>query len=277
MVTVNARHAEPTVTRKLTYEDYLHLSDLLDLQQPLSTDPDELHFIVVHQAMELWFRLLGHDLRRLVRMVDGDRLVDGSVVMRRVNDVLAALLVQMGSLRTLPATSFHRFRGHLDGASGFQSAQFRELEVVSGLRDDGYLGDLRDVCGGNLPPGVSRTLPERSVAQAHRDAGRRDGLTDWADLYAGAHTSTPLYLLSEQLLDYDELWVRWRTEHVSLVRRMIGGSTRGTGGTSIGYLERTLRHRFFPHLWEARGAVAVAPAPAADRGGPTSRCDRAGA
>ncbi|MCZ7415704.1 MULTISPECIES: tryptophan 2,3-dioxygenase family protein [unclassified Streptomyces] len=271
MVTAMEQRREAAADRTLTYDDYLELTTLLGLQRPLSAHPDELHFIVVHQSMELWFKLLAHDLRRVVAFLDADRLPECCTVMRRVNDVMTALLAQMRSLRDLPPHSFHAFRGVLGRASGFQSAQFREVEVCSGLRDEGYLRDLRGVCGGVLPEAVVRNLGRRSVAEAHREAAHRAGLCDWAALYTDEGAASPLYVLSEQLMDYDELWLRWRTEHVALVLRMNGGSARGTAGTEIGYLQRTLRHRFFPYLWESRDTLAADPA-----GGDNERGARAG-
>ncbi|MEU5366883.1 tryptophan 2,3-dioxygenase family protein [Streptomyces sp. NPDC005925] len=247
-----AGDAHARADHPLTYESYLRVPELLRLQQPLSTAPDELHFIIVHQAMELWFRLLVDDLRGLVPLLDEGRVTECCARLRRVNDTMVVLLAQLRTLRDLPPAGFHSFRALLDGASGLQSVQFRELEVLSGLRDEPYLRAVRAAHGGTLPPSVTDALRRRSVAEAHRDAGRREGLTDWAELYLPPHTGSALYLLSELLLDYDELWLRWRTEHVALVRRMIGGDTPGTGGTSISYLEHTLAHRFFPYLWEAR-------------------------
>lgn len=257
--------------RPLTYDDYLRVPALLDLQRSLSGHHDELHFIVIHQAMELWFKLLGHDLRLLVRLLDEDRTAECCTLMRRVNDVMHALLAQLRTLRDLPPQGFHAFRGLLSGASGLQSAQFREAEVGSGLRDESYLADLRAACGGSLPEAVVRGLARRSVAQAHQDLARREGLTDWAELYSAPRSASTLYVLSELLLDYDELWLRWRTEHVALVRRMIGGATRGTGGAAIGYLERTLRHRFFPYLWELRNDLAAGQAGDAPEHGASER------
>jgi tryptophan 2,3-dioxygenase len=237
--------------RPLTYENYLRVPDLLRLQQPLSAAPDELHFIVVHQAMELWFKLLADDLRAVVRLLDEGRLTECCTRLRRVNDTMAVLLAQLRTLRSLPPAGFHAFRGMLDGASGLQSEQFRELELLSGLRDEHHLRTVRAAHGGTLPATSTETLLGRSVADAHLDAGRRDGLTNWVELYLPPRAGGTLYVLSELLLDYDELWLRWRTEHVTLVRRMIG-TARGTGGTGVSYLERTLVHRFFPHLWDAR-------------------------
>lgn len=238
--------------RPPTYETYLRLPELLALQQPVSGEADELHFIVVHQAMELWFRLLAEDLRALVGLLDASRLADCCTRLRRINDTMGVLLSQLRSLRGLPPAAFHAFRGRLAGASGLQSVQFRELEVISGLRDEAYLRAVRGAHGGALPAPVAAALRHRSVADAHQDAARRDGLSGWTELYLPPRDGSVLYHLSELLMDYDELWLRWRTEHVALVRRVIGGATRGTGGTSISYLERTLGHRFFPHLWELR-------------------------
>ncbi|KES06111.1 hypothetical protein BU52_16990 [Streptomyces toyocaensis] len=247
--------------RPLTYEHYLRVPELLRLQQPLSDEPDEIHFIIVHQAMELWFKLLADDLRALVRLLDEGSPTECCTRLRRVNDTMGILLTQLRSLRALPPEGFHAFRGRLVGASGLQSVQFRELEVLSGLRDDNYLRTVR-ATGGTLPAPVADSLRRRSVADAHRDAAYRDGLTCWTELYLPQRAGSALYLLSELLLDYDELWLRWRTEHVALVRRMIGGGTRGTGGSDVSHLERTFSHRFFPYLWEARdhlpGAVESA-------------------
>lgn len=253
-----ARDSPAGADRTPTYDDYLCVPELLRLQRPFSEEPDEIHFIVVHQAMELWFKLLADDLRALVRQLDAGEPARCCTRLRRINDIMGILLVQLRSLRALPPGGFHAFRGRLEGASGLQSAQFRELEVVSGLRDEGYLRSLRALHGGTLPAPVAEALRGRSVAEAHRDLARREGLTDWAELYLPPRSHGPLYLLTEMLLDYDELWLRWRTEHVALVRRMIGGATRGTGGTGVSYLERTLSHRFFPYLWEARDHLPAA-------------------
>jgi tryptophan 2,3-dioxygenase len=247
-----------TAQDELNYRDYLGLEDLLALQRPVSDDPGELHFIVVHQAIELMFKLVIGDVRRLVELLDADRWSAAIPVVRRLNRSTDLAVAQMRSLHDLPAASFHEFRGYLGTASGAQSSQFREIEVLSGLRDPAYLAVQRRLGGGRLPPEIARALKERDLATAHRAAARRLGVTDWAAFYRDVGDSSLCYIVSEWLLDYDDLWLRWRNEHVALVERMLGSRIRGTGGTDpLSFLGRTREYRFFPHLWEMRGDLAT--------------------
>lgn len=242
----------------LTYHSYLRLRDLLDLQRPFSDDPGELHFIVAHQAMELMFKLMLAELRHLVVLFDRDAWIEALTAARRLNHQAQLGLEHMRSLRDLPVTSFHGFRGHLGTASGAQSTQFREIEVLSGLRDPGYLAVQRRLSGGRLPAEIVRALRERDLATAHRAAATRLGVDDWARLYREESGSSPCYLVSECLLDYDDQWLRWRNEHLALVERMLGSRVRGTAGTDpLSFLERTRRYRFFPYLWDMRSDLAA--------------------
>ena len=243
----------------LTYLSYLHVPELLGLQEPRSepTHPDELHFIIVHQALELWFKLLLHDLERLVDALDGDDWTGSSVVLKRVNHVMDSGLDQMRSLYHMPPRALHEFRTYLGTASGLQSMQFRELEILSGLRDPSYLKAVRGLSGGELPAVLEHRLGRRAVAEAHRDIADRHGIDDWSQVYLEAGRFGELYNVCEALIDYDECWIRWRNEHLTLVERTLGARARGTAGTAISYLERTRRYRYFPHLWEARHALTL--------------------
>lgn len=240
------------------YHTYLRLPDLLELQQPRSENPDELQFIVAHQAIELLFRLVLHDLRRVVDQLDNDSWHEAGTGLVRLNRTVALAVELTRSLRDLPAGSFHQFRGHLGSASGAQSTQYRQIEILSGLRDEKHLATQRKFNGGALPSVVKNAMAERSLADAHRAAGLRSGVVDWAEFWHANPGSSALHHISEQLLEYDELWLRWRTEHVVLVERMSGLSSTGTAGTDpITFLGQTLRYRFFPHLWSARATLAV--------------------
>ncbi|UKY51765.1 tryptophan 2,3-dioxygenase family protein [Streptomyces inhibens] len=241
-----------------TYHSYLHLDDLLTLQRPRSEHRDELHFIVAHQSIELWFQLLLHDLRHAISFIDQDRWYQATAAMTRVSRTVALVIEATHGLRDLPAGGFHQFRGYLGSASGAQSTQYRQIEILSGLRDESHLATQRKFSGGCVPSVVVDALRERSLADAHQAAGRRHGLTEWADLWDRDIADSPLYGLSEQLLEYDELWVRWRTEHIALVERMSGLSSTGTAGTDpMTFLGQTLRYRFFPYLWTARATLAT--------------------
>ncbi|MDP9405340.1 MAG: tryptophan 2,3-dioxygenase family protein [Actinomycetota bacterium] len=244
---------------ELTYLSYLKVPELLSLQQVRSDPPhpEELAFIVVHQAMELWFKLLLADLERVVAALDRDDWVAALVVLRRVNDVMELGLAHMRTLHAMPPASLHEFRGFLGTASGLQSVQFRELELLSGLREPAYLKALAAVTGGSLPPVLAARLEQRSLAAAHADAGARLGIDDWSAFYADSSDAAAFYLVCEGLVDYDEHWMRWRTEHVTLVERTLGTRTRGTAGTALSYLQRTTRYRYFPHLWALRDELST--------------------
>jgi tryptophan 2,3-dioxygenase len=249
-------------TDELTYGSYLRVPELLALQRPRSRPPhpEELHFIVVHQALELWMKLLLHDLGRIVGLLDADAFDRALALLGRVNHTLEHALDQMRSLHTLPPWDLQQFRSYLGTASGSQSVQFRELELRSGLREPAYLKALEIEYGGTLPEPLATRLGERSLADAHAAAAARLGIADlngWADLYVDPGPRTGFYLVCEALVDYDERWARWRQEHVALVQRTLGDHARGTGGMAIAYLQRTTRYRFFPVLWAARDELVV--------------------
>lgn len=242
----------------LTYRRYLRLGELLDLQHPVTDQPDEMQFVIAHQAIELWLKLIVNDLRRTARLIDRDRWFEAITVLHRINRSSVLVLEQTRSLFDLPVTSFCRFRTNLDTASGAQSVQFRELEILSGLRDESYLRDLYRFTDPDLHRHFTALLAERDVARAHQASAGRFGVRDWAAFYRQSATTSPLYLLNEQLIDYDETWLRWRTEHLLLVDRMLGTGVRGTGGSDPGhFLARTRSYRFFPYLWDCRSQLAV--------------------
>ncbi|HEX9694055.1 MAG TPA: tryptophan 2,3-dioxygenase family protein, partial [Actinomycetota bacterium] len=145
-------------------------------------------------------------------------------------------------------------------ASGFQSAQFREVEFVSGLKDRRYLDDLatspeerarleRRLAEPTLWDAFCAMLEANGLSMpAGDDKVRRDSLR----LMAREPSHAPLFAASEGLLDHDEAVAIWRNNHVLMVEREIG-SKRGTGGSSgVSYLRTTLGKRFFPELWDLR-------------------------
>ena len=128
-----------------TYWDYLKLDRLLDLQGGLEGDeqqlmPDELHFIIVHQAFELWFKLTLRELRLARDHLAAPRVPEEKIPyvvhhLRRVSEILKLAVEQFRVMETLTPQDFLAFRDKLIPASGFQSFQMRELEIVLGLED----------------------------------------------------------------------------------------------------------------------------------------------
>lgn len=257
----------------LTYGSYLRIPELLDLQRRLSDPPhhDEMLFIVIHQVYELWFKQLLHELDATVEAFDAGEVLHAHKVLQRVVAIQQVLREQIRVLETMTPREFADFRARLSPASGFQSVQFRELETLSGIKDERYLRYHRDDPDGHAR--LERRLRARTIWDAfvgllHQrgfdvPAEAPDEGTDGARrlvealrrIYAHNEDFYELYLLCESLLEYDENFQVWRFVHVKMVERIIGTRT-GTGGSSgAHYLRSTLSKRFFPELWEVRSHI----------------------
>src|ERR1700752_1794536 len=139
----------------LTYASYLHLNELLALQEPRSSPPehDETLFIISHQAYELWFKLQLHELEKIRDDFRGNHLYGAITTFKRVRTIMKVMVEQIDILETLTPMSFNSFRDRLDTASGFQSSQFREFEFLLGYKRADM---LRYQTWG--PPGYDRAL-----------------------------------------------------------------------------------------------------------------------
>jgi tryptophan 2,3-dioxygenase len=235
----------------VTYGSYLAVDELLSLQRPRSQPqhPDELLFIVVHQSSELWFKVVLHELDSLIDNLEAGRAVAALATTRRLNALVRIVAAQLTALDTLPPQHFAQFRGYLGSASGGQSTQFRAIEAVSGLRDDHFMHVLRE--HGEIPHTVKRALERPTLQALFHSLLAAHGVT-LESVYSDPEPSV-LFLLAENLVEYEQGFQLWRYLHVQLVERIIGPQTGGTGGTlGARYLQRTLQQRFFPDLWEVR-------------------------
>src|SRR5256884_2232669 len=214
--------------RRLSYGSYLHLSELLGLQGGLTEAHDELLFIVVHQVYELWFKVLIHELDAVREAIETEDLRAARHYLNRVKVIEALLVEQVGVLETMAPEDFLTFRSELAAASGFQSAQFREIEFMSGLKDAGYMkalnGDAVDRAR------LEKRLKEPTLLDAYDALLRRRGVTV-KDVYSQRDRHADLLDLSEGLLDHDEGFRLWRIRHVEMVERQIGDKP-GTGGAA---------------------------------------------
>ncbi|MEP6781134.1 MAG: tryptophan 2,3-dioxygenase family protein, partial [Gemmatimonadaceae bacterium] len=206
-------------------------------------------FIVVHQASELWFKVLLHEIDGMVSALERNDVMGALLAVRRVNALMAIIAQQLSALDTLPPQRFAQFRTYLGSSSGSQSIQFRAIEAASGLRDPHFVQVLEE--HGPIPEAIARMLA-RPTLQSLFEAVVANEKTTLEELYTGP-APTPLFLLAEGLLEYEQHFARWRFLHVQLVERIIGPSTGGTGGTlGAKYLTRTIAQRFFPSLWAVR-------------------------
>ncbi len=241
-------------TSEINYPSYLALDELLRLQRPLSQPehPDELLFIVVHQASELWFKVLLHEFDAFIGCLERFETPQALQSIKRINGLVNIITNQLSALDTLPPQRFAQFRGYLGQSSGSQSGQFRAIEAVSGLRDEHFMQTIQ--AHGEIPAVVQRALARPTLQALFQALLTHDGVTI-EQLYAeDAHTM--LLLLAEELLEYEQGFARWRFLHVQLVERIIGPGTSGTGGTlGAKYLAKTVSQRFFPDLWAVRSKV----------------------
>ena len=200
--------------RTQTYADYLNLHEFLDLQGGDELSNDQLHFVIVHQSFELWFKLIISELR-CVRDVLGQTLVPEAEVptavhhMERVTEIFRLMAHQWKVMGTLTPQDFLAFRDGLGTASGFESFQMRELEIMLGLPDSDRVAEMD-------PLAHFRKLAERS----ERDA----------DILANLEATAAAPSLAESL-------TRW------LTRTPIQGSLYGDEGDDAvvtGFVEEYL-------------------------------------
>ena len=259
--------AEPV--EPVTYAGYLRLDQLLTAQQPRSAEHDEMLFIVIHQIYELWFKQLLHELARLQAQLEAGETTHAMRTLRRALAILKIVVAQLDVLETMTPTQFTGFRDALGTSSGFESAQFRELEAVLGRRDrmmvaqypadsaerdriiaamsrpsvfDSFLSYLAGQ-GYDVPAGVrARDVTQPLQASAEVQQVLKKVYDDDTDATA----------VCELLVDLDEGMQEWRYHHIKMVERTIG-ARHGTGGSpGASYLASTVGKPTFPDLWAMR-------------------------
>jgi len=236
--------------RELSYGSYRKVPELLSLQQRQSKEHDELLFIVAHQVYELWFKVVLFELEAARDEIGADNVFFARHHLDRVNVIEKLLVEQIEVLETMSPQDFLAFRSKLAPASGFQSVQFREIEFLSGLKEPKYVARLEAT-----PEEMARLrkrLEEPTVADAFHELVKRRGSPSLLEIFRDREHHGDLFDLCEAMLDHDEAFAHWRSRHVLMVERQIGGKTGTGGSTGAEYLRRTLGKRFYPELWEVR-------------------------
>ncbi|MBL8822305.1 MAG: tryptophan 2,3-dioxygenase [Planctomycetia bacterium] len=250
------------------YADYLKLEPLLLLQEP-GREHDEMLFIIIHQVYELWFKEMLHELDYIQKLLADDDLARAGHVMKRVLTILKVLVAQVDILETMTPLEFLSFRQRLESGSGFQSAQFRELEFVLGHKRPAAMNHYP--AGGKEFAQLEKRMQSPSLWDWFTSYLSRRGFTVPVDVLQRNitqpvnaslpmqqtlihiyRTDQALSEFCERLVDLDEGIQEWRYRHVKMVERTIG-TKRGTGGSSgAEYLRTTLLKPAFPDLWAIR-------------------------
>ncbi len=262
------------LSKTMSYSDYLDLDTLLSAQKPLSKPEhhDELLFIIIHQTMELWMKLVIHELIAAQAHIDADNLEPAFKIMSRVKHIQTQMIDQWRVLATMTPSEYTEFRDFLGRSSGFQSVQYRKIEFLLGNKDAAMVGyhkhdpvateELTALLNGwsiydsflhylarkGLP--VPAEVLNRDFTVHHQS---HPGVIEvLKTIYEDPETWWDAYNLAEKLVDIEESFSMWRFRHLKTVQRIIGFKT-GTGGSSgVPFLRKMVDHSFFPELWQVR-------------------------
>ena len=257
---------------RLTYGKYLRLDDILNAQDRVSDEHDEMLFIIIHQASELWLKLAGHEVEAAIRNIAEHDFRHAFKVIARVKLILTQLTQSWSILSTMTPVDYLKFRDKLGPASGFQSHSYRKLEFLLGNKnkklvqvhrhDAAVYEDLKAVLESpSLYDVVLRKLAddgfEIDASKLQRDFSEPYEPDDsvqagWFAIYRDPDKYFELYELAEKLVDIEDAFQNWRFKHMYTVQRIIGNRP-GTGGSSgVPFLKKAIETSFFPELFAIR-------------------------
>ena len=260
---------------RMSYGKYLHLPQILNAQQLRSDQHDEMLFIVIHQASELWLKLAGHEVEAAIRSVKEDDFRHAFKVIARVKLILTQLTQSWSILSTMTPVDYLKFRDTLGPASGFQSYGYRKLEFLLGNKNaklievhrhdpDVYSELNRVLAEPGLYDVVLRKMSEVGFdidqQMLNRDFSLPYEANDsvqaaWHKIYSNPEQYFELYELAEKLVDIEDAFQNWRFKHMYTVQRIIG-NRQGTGGSSgVSFLKKAIDVSFFPELFALRSEL----------------------
>ena len=258
--------------KALTYSKHIQTKALLSCQIPVSEEPEELMFIIIHQSMELWIKQCIHEARLVTGFLQSDHLPKAYKSLDRIAVILRHMIHSWEILATLTPHDFLTFREYLRKGSGFQSYQYRELEFLLGNKnkdlivvhkdDEQVYNHLNDVLdapslydvtlkylsskGHNVP----QDKLDRDFSKPYVPSSDVEDI--WREIYSNVDTHWDLYTLGEKITSLEYYFQEWRFKHMKTVSRVIGYK-KGTGGSSgVNYLVKALDLSFFPELWSMR-------------------------
>jgi len=272
----NSRTIEENIhtdfNNEMSYGDYLKLDQVLSAQQPISTEHDEMLFIVIHQTSELWLKLAGHELDNAISCIQTNNFGPAFKVIARVKQIFNQLTQSWNILSTLTPSDYLKFRDDLGKSSGFQSYGYRKLEFLLGNKNKDMLKthqssanvhrELEELL--NKPSlydevikamaksgfAIDETVTNRDFTLPYQS--NKSVVDAWLQVYQQPEKYFELYELAEKLVDIEDAFQQWRFKHMYTVQRIIGHK-HGTGGSSgVSFLKKALDVSFFPELFEVR-------------------------
>jgi tryptophan 2,3-dioxygenase len=223
------------------YERYLRTDELLALQKTPATmaHRDELLFQTIHQASELWLKLACFEVDAAVGALDADDVWFAVRLLRRATGALDLVQGNTTMLEHIAPWDYHGVRPALGHGSGFDSPGFRRTHDVSPRLGEAF----------------SRLLARRGL--------------DLFRVYKESGAHEDLFQAAERLIDWDQKLMLWRTIHLRVVERIIGGHVIGTQGTPVEVLGRRIDVRYYEDLWDVRNALTSAAhtSPAMEKNG----------
>ncbi|MCC7006589.1 MAG: tryptophan 2,3-dioxygenase [Ottowia sp.] len=262
-------NAQMNFKDKMSYADYLSLTNLLSAQHPCSSNHDEMLFIIQHQTSELWFKLVLHELHAVLSAIRRDALQLAFKILARVSRIFEHLIQAWNVLATMTPSDYAHIRAGLGAGSGFQSYQYRQIEFLLGNKNAEMLRphihhpeiftQLKHALDTpSLYDEVIQLLVRHGFVidqerALHLPAKHNQTLERaWYKIYRAPRQYWDLYQMAEKLVDIEDTLRQWRFRHVTTVERIIGFKT-GTGGTSgVSYLRKMLDTVLFPELWQVR-------------------------
>jgi tryptophan 2,3-dioxygenase len=258
--------------KAMSYGDYLQLDKILSSQHRLSNHHDEMLFIIIHQASELWMKLILHELTEAIESIRRNDLEPSFKILSRVSRIQQQLIQSWSVLSTLTPSEYLEFRDKLGQSSGFQSYQNRMIEFALGNKNAHTLAVYQhqpalykkmqvalhkpSIYDAAIHVLVARGIPidedvlNRDLSKNYEPNVSVEGA--WLIVYRNVDQYWDLYELAEKLVDIGHQQQIWRFNHMSTVERIIGHK-QGTGGSSgVTYLKRVLDQHFFPELWSIR-------------------------
>src|SRR5579872_781551 len=216
-------------TAATDYERYLRTDELLALQKQPSalSHPDEMTFIVVHQASELLMKGAVHELERAHRLIIEGNDALAAHLIRRANLTLESPITVLHLLETITPYDYHVIRAGLGHGSGLDSPGFLALLHIGPRLGIAFYDQLKRA---NL-----------AIADLYRRHAEFYGLHD----------------VAERLLDFDERMQLFRFHHLKLAQRIIGGGVIGTMGTPVEVLHQRMEHLFYKDLWDVRNQITA--------------------